>query len=193
MISVNTGNPPLVLGYEWYGQGGSHNWVCEALKPLLSGLEFGNLLCYCGNTFTLVTVLGTMEHVGWSSPVWNFCSGAAHTSYFTCWLRLQTHVRLTVYKNVRFCSLPQSSTSWVCSFFPSSLFLSPRFMTVTPLLSSCSSAQALCLSDEPRAVKEYRYPEKLPGELYDADTQCKWQFGEKAKLCTLDFKKVKLI
>ncbi|XP_068614833.1 A disintegrin and metalloproteinase with thrombospondin motifs 16 [Brachionichthys hirsutus] len=64
--------------------------------------------------------------------------------------------------------------------------------------SSCSrqylsrflnSAQALCLSDEPRAVKEYRYPEQLPGELYDADTQCKWQFGEKAKLCTLDFKK----
>ncbi|GLD70636.1 A disintegrin and metalloproteinase with thrombospondin motifs 16, partial [Lates japonicus] len=51
------------------------------------------------------------------------------------------------------------------------------------------SAQALCLSDEPRAVKEYPYPEKLPGELYDADTQCKWQFGEKAKLCTLDFKK----
>lgn len=54
-----------------------------------------------------------------------------------------------------------------------------------------SSAQALCLSDEPRAITEYQYPEKLPGELYDADTQCKWQFGEKAKLCTLDFKKVK--
>ncbi|XP_054638948.1 A disintegrin and metalloproteinase with thrombospondin motifs 16 isoform X1 [Dunckerocampus dactyliophorus] len=52
-----------------------------------------------------------------------------------------------------------------------------------------NSAQALCLSDEPQGVKEYRYPEKLPGELYDADTQCKWQFGEKAKLCTLDFKK----
>uniref|UniRef100_A0A3Q2SX69 ADAM metallopeptidase with thrombospondin type 1 motif 16 n=1 Tax=Fundulus heteroclitus TaxID=8078 RepID=A0A3Q2SX69_FUNHE len=52
-----------------------------------------------------------------------------------------------------------------------------------------NTAQAFCLSDEPRAVKEYRYPEKLPGELYDADTQCKWQFGEKAKLCTLDFKK----
>uniref|UniRef100_A0A7N8Y0K4 ADAM metallopeptidase with thrombospondin type 1 motif, 16 n=1 Tax=Mastacembelus armatus TaxID=205130 RepID=A0A7N8Y0K4_9TELE len=52
-----------------------------------------------------------------------------------------------------------------------------------------NSAQALCLSDEPRAVEEYRYPEKLPGELYDSDTQCKWQFGEKAKLCTLDFKK----
>uniref|UniRef100_A0A3P9JVS4 ADAM metallopeptidase with thrombospondin type 1 motif 16 n=1 Tax=Oryzias latipes TaxID=8090 RepID=A0A3P9JVS4_ORYLA len=52
-----------------------------------------------------------------------------------------------------------------------------------------NTAQALCLSDEPKATKEYRYPEKLPGELYDADTQCKWQFGEKAKLCTLDFKK----
>ncbi|XP_061677121.1 A disintegrin and metalloproteinase with thrombospondin motifs 16 isoform X2 [Syngnathoides biaculeatus] len=52
-----------------------------------------------------------------------------------------------------------------------------------------SSSQALCLSDEPSGVKEYRYPEKLPGELYDADTQCKWQFGEKAKLCTLDLKK----
>ncbi|XP_051921668.1 A disintegrin and metalloproteinase with thrombospondin motifs 16 isoform X1 [Hippocampus zosterae] len=52
-----------------------------------------------------------------------------------------------------------------------------------------NSAQAMCLSDEPSGVKEYRYPEKLPGELYDADTQCKWQFGEKAKLCTLDFKK----
>uniref|UniRef100_A0A8C6UWE2 ADAM metallopeptidase with thrombospondin type 1 motif, 16 n=1 Tax=Neogobius melanostomus TaxID=47308 RepID=A0A8C6UWE2_9GOBI len=52
-----------------------------------------------------------------------------------------------------------------------------------------NTAQALCLSDEPKAVEEYQYPEKLPGELYDADTQCKWQFGEKAKLCTLDFKK----
>ncbi|XP_056618367.1 A disintegrin and metalloproteinase with thrombospondin motifs 16 [Triplophysa dalaica] len=52
-----------------------------------------------------------------------------------------------------------------------------------------STAQATCLSDEPSAIQEYRYPEKLPGELYDADTQCKWQFGEKAKLCTLDFKK----
>lgn len=79
--------------------------------------------------------------------------------------------------------------------------LLPFFLISGPLLTyyfsfilfSFSSAQSLCLSDEPRAVKEYQYPEKLPGELYDADTQCKWQFGEKAKLCTLDFKKVKLI
>ncbi|XP_034142841.1 A disintegrin and metalloproteinase with thrombospondin motifs 16 [Esox lucius] len=52
-----------------------------------------------------------------------------------------------------------------------------------------SSAQSRCLSDEPQPLEEYSYPQQLPGELYDADTQCKWQFGEKAKLCTLDFKK----
>ncbi|XP_076971227.1 A disintegrin and metalloproteinase with thrombospondin motifs 16 [Tamandua tetradactyla] len=52
-----------------------------------------------------------------------------------------------------------------------------------------STAQAKCLADQPKPVKEYQYPEKLPGELYDANTQCKWQFGEKAKLCMLDFKK----
>ncbi|XP_006875027.1 PREDICTED: A disintegrin and metalloproteinase with thrombospondin motifs 16 [Chrysochloris asiatica] len=64
--------------------------------------------------------------------------------------------------------------------------------------SSCSrqylhkflrTAQAVCLADQPKPGKEYKYPEKLPGELYDANTQCKWQFGEKAKLCMLDFKK----
>nr|XP_044994896.1 A disintegrin and metalloproteinase with thrombospondin motifs 16 isoform X1 [Jaculus jaculus] len=52
-----------------------------------------------------------------------------------------------------------------------------------------STAQAVCLADQPKPGKEYRYPEKLPGQLYDANTQCKWQFGEKAKLCMLDFKK----
>ncbi|XP_068090670.1 A disintegrin and metalloproteinase with thrombospondin motifs 16 isoform X2 [Hyperolius riggenbachi] len=52
-----------------------------------------------------------------------------------------------------------------------------------------SSSQAVCLVDEPKPGKEYKYPEKLPGELYDGSTQCKWQFGEKAKLCMLDFKK----
>ncbi|XP_023444630.2 A disintegrin and metalloproteinase with thrombospondin motifs 16 [Dasypus novemcinctus] len=52
-----------------------------------------------------------------------------------------------------------------------------------------STAQAICLADQPKPGKEYKYPEKLPGELYDANTQCKWQFGEKAKLCMLDLKK----
>uniref|UniRef100_A0A8C6HFY9 ADAM metallopeptidase with thrombospondin type 1 motif 16 n=1 Tax=Mus spicilegus TaxID=10103 RepID=A0A8C6HFY9_MUSSI len=52
-----------------------------------------------------------------------------------------------------------------------------------------STTQAICLADQPKPVKEYKYPEKLPGQLYDANTQCKWQFGEKAKLCMLDFRK----
>nr|XP_019598944.1 PREDICTED: A disintegrin and metalloproteinase with thrombospondin motifs 16 isoform X1 [Rhinolophus sinicus] len=52
-----------------------------------------------------------------------------------------------------------------------------------------STAQATCLADQPKPAQEYKYPEKLPGQLYDANTQCKWQFGEKAKLCMLDFKK----
>ncbi|XP_029577682.1 A disintegrin and metalloproteinase with thrombospondin motifs 18 [Salmo trutta] len=51
------------------------------------------------------------------------------------------------------------------------------------------TAQASCLVDEPRQIGLYKYPEQLPGQLYDADTQCKWQFGSKAKLCNLDFVK----
>ncbi|XP_078720109.1 A disintegrin and metalloproteinase with thrombospondin motifs 16-like [Lampetra fluviatilis] len=52
-----------------------------------------------------------------------------------------------------------------------------------------SSAQSLCLMDAARSVGELALPERLPGERYDADTQCKWQFGDRAKLCTFDFKK----
>lgn len=45
--------------------------------------------------------------------------------------------------------------------------------------------------DEPKQIGQYKYPEQLPGQLYNADTQCKWQFGSKAKLCSLDFVKVR--
>ncbi|KAG7315026.1 hypothetical protein KOW79_021114 [Hemibagrus wyckioides] len=64
--------------------------------------------------------------------------------------------------------------------------------------SSCSrqylnrflgTAQASCLVDEPKLIGQYKYPEQLPGQIYDADTQCKWQFGSKAKTCRLDFVK----
>ncbi|XP_051970716.1 A disintegrin and metalloproteinase with thrombospondin motifs 18-like [Xyrauchen texanus] len=51
------------------------------------------------------------------------------------------------------------------------------------------SAQASCLVDEPKQIGQYKYPEQLPGQLYDANIQCKWQFGSKAKLCSLDFVK----
>uniref|UniRef100_F6XPL8 A disintegrin and metalloproteinase with thrombospondin motifs 18 n=1 Tax=Ornithorhynchus anatinus TaxID=9258 RepID=F6XPL8_ORNAN len=52
-----------------------------------------------------------------------------------------------------------------------------------------STAQAACLVDEPKQTGQYKYPDKLPGQIYDADTQCKWQFGAKAKLCSLSFAK----
>jgi len=53
-----------------------------------------------------------------------------------------------------------------------------------------STPQSYCLDDEPRQVAELKFPDKLPGELYNADIQCKWQFGSKARLCTYDFGKV---
>lgn len=56
-----------------------------------------------------------------------------------------------------------------------------------------STAQAACLIDEPKQAGQYKYPDKLPGQIYDADTQCKWQFGSKAKLCNLSFVKVLII
>ncbi|XP_035192745.1 A disintegrin and metalloproteinase with thrombospondin motifs 18 isoform X2 [Oxyura jamaicensis] len=52
-----------------------------------------------------------------------------------------------------------------------------------------STAQAACLIDEPKQTGQYKYPDKLPGQIYDADTQCKWQFGMKAKVCNLSFVK----
>ncbi|XP_074059697.1 A disintegrin and metalloproteinase with thrombospondin motifs 18 [Macrotis lagotis] len=52
-----------------------------------------------------------------------------------------------------------------------------------------STAQASCLVDEPKQTGQYKYPDTLPGQIYDADVQCKWQFGAKAKLCSLSFVK----
>ncbi|XP_069594951.1 A disintegrin and metalloproteinase with thrombospondin motifs 18 [Ranitomeya imitator] len=52
-----------------------------------------------------------------------------------------------------------------------------------------STAQSSCLVDEPKQLGQFQYPEKLPGQIYDADTQCKWQFGPKAKQCSLSFVK----
>ncbi|KAH0619535.1 hypothetical protein JD844_000234, partial [Phrynosoma platyrhinos] len=54
--------------------------------------------------------------------------------------------------------------------------------------SGHNTAQAACLIDEPKQAGQYKYPDKLPGQIYDADTQCKWQFGAKAKLCNLNMK-----
>ncbi|KAG8437621.1 hypothetical protein GDO86_008365, partial [Hymenochirus boettgeri] len=52
-----------------------------------------------------------------------------------------------------------------------------------------STAQSSCLADEPKQLGDFKYPDKLPGQIYDADTQCKWQFGPRAKKCNLNFVK----
>ncbi|XP_021354644.1 A disintegrin and metalloproteinase with thrombospondin motifs 18-like [Mizuhopecten yessoensis] len=57
------------------------------------------------------------------------------------------------------------------------------------LMRFLNTPQSDCLSNKPKHVAELTFPEKLPGELYNADIQCKWQFGKRAKLCTYDFGK----
>ncbi|XP_041376065.1 A disintegrin and metalloproteinase with thrombospondin motifs 16-like isoform X2 [Gigantopelta aegis] len=57
------------------------------------------------------------------------------------------------------------------------------------LMRFLNTPQSDCLDDKPKYVAELKFPDKLPGELYDADIQCKWQFGHKARLCTYDFGK----
>ncbi|KAK3086103.1 hypothetical protein FSP39_013590 [Pinctada imbricata] len=57
------------------------------------------------------------------------------------------------------------------------------------LMRFMNTPQSECLTDKPKKVAEIKFPDKLPGELYNADIQCKWQFGRRAKLCNYDFGK----
>ena len=59
------------------------------------------------------------------------------------------------------------------------------------ILGSYRSNRARCTEDEPMGVTKYQFPDKLPGELYDADKQCQWQFGPRARLCSFNFGKVR--
>lgn len=52
-----------------------------------------------------------------------------------------------------------------------------------------NTLQSDCLADEPVRVSSLRFPDKLPGQIFDADTQCKWQFGQHARLCIFEFGK----
>ncbi|GFU39135.1 a disintegrin and metalloproteinase with thrombospondin motifs 18 [Nephila pilipes] len=45
------------------------------------------------------------------------------------------------------------------------------------------SPRSLCLTNEPDSHDELQFPDHLPGQLYDADMQCRLQFGAKSKLC----------
>ena len=46
-----------------------------------------------------------------------------------------------------------------------------------------SAVQSECLTNQARNIAELKFPDKLPGEIFDADTQCKWQFGKHSKQC----------
>ncbi|XP_071173065.1 A disintegrin and metalloproteinase with thrombospondin motifs 16-like isoform X1 [Mytilus edulis] len=52
-----------------------------------------------------------------------------------------------------------------------------------------NTIQSSCLENRPHGLGELQFPERLPGELFDADTQCRWQFGRNARLCIFDFGK----
>ncbi|CAC5398713.1 A disintegrin and metalloproteinase with thrombospondin motifs 18,A disintegrin and metalloproteinase with thrombospondin motifs 16 [Mytilus coruscus] len=52
-----------------------------------------------------------------------------------------------------------------------------------------NTIQASCLENRPHGLGELQFPDRLPGELFDADTQCRWQFGRNARLCIFDFGK----
>ena len=63
---------------------------------------------------------------------------------------------------------------------------------LTRLDNYSRSAQSWCLGDQPTSVSSLRFPDKLPGEMYDVTKQCQWQFDESAKFCDFDFAEVKV-
>uniref|UniRef100_A0A6P7GJF4 A disintegrin and metalloproteinase with thrombospondin motifs 12 n=1 Tax=Diabrotica virgifera virgifera TaxID=50390 RepID=A0A6P7GJF4_DIAVI len=73
--------------------------------------------------------------------------------------------------------------------------MTPNFEadTVTVNWSNCSRKDITrfldkglgqCLKDKPKDLKRYKYPDLPAGVMYDANYQCKLQFGKKATLCT---------
>ena len=76
------------------------------------------------------------------------------------------------------------------------------------IITCCSSSQAWCIvgltsSNEltsdggqsgPRRRVELSFPQdQLPGELYSATMQCRWQFGASAATCQFDFATVRVL
>ena len=70
------------------------------------------------------------------------------------------------------------------------VFVFVLFNNVVLYISNYSTDRASCTTNHPVAPAEYQFPNKLPGELYDADQQCQWQFGAGARLCSFNFGKV---
>lgn len=45
-----------------------------------------------------------------------------------------------------------------------------------------SSGRGTCLNNEP-PKREFIYPTVAPGQVYDADEQCRYQYGEGSRQC----------
>nr|XP_018673460.1 A disintegrin and metalloproteinase with thrombospondin motifs 18 isoform X1 [Ciona intestinalis] len=45
------------------------------------------------------------------------------------------------------------------------------------------NVESQCLDDHPSPMANLNFPDQLPGEIYDAASQCKWQFGADAITC----------
>ncbi|CAK8692752.1 unnamed protein product [Clavelina lepadiformis] len=54
-----------------------------------------------------------------------------------------------------------------------------------------SDANSVCLDDHPVPLGKLNFPDRLPGEIYDGEEQCKWQFGVGASLCAFRYKQKK--
>lgn len=63
------------------------------------------------------------------------------------------------------------------------LDLALRALSLSLLFGSrCSSGLGLCLNNVP-PKQEFVYPTTAPGQAYDADEQCRFQYGVKSRQC----------
>ena len=59
--------------------------------------------------------------------------------------------------------------------------------------STCMTENSLNRNRNRKSDMSFRFPDQLPGQLYDAVTQCRWQFGSEVTVCPFNFAKVSLI
>ena len=55
------------------------------------------------------------------------------------------------------------------------------------------SDQSQCLKEEQDNEESIRFPKHLPGERYDQDVQCQWQFGPDSRGCWFTLAKVSMV
>jgi len=63
-----------------------------------------------------------------------------------------------------------------------------------------SSSRSMCVTGKSangnrnrKSAMFFRFPDRLPGQMYDAATQCRWQFGSTVTVCPFNFAKVNVM